>query len=117
MTSKLKYFQEGSYNYSKFPGDIITNSILERYNKNIKNDLGEKRTCIWVKLMNFINKETILISDLLGKNENLNVLYEMKHNKFGKSKYNNKYEENKEIIKIKKEVKKNYFRWLIQKKK
>ena len=33
---KLKYFQDGSYDYSKFPPDIRSNSILERYNKKVK---------------------------------------------------------------------------------
>ena len=40
---KLKYFIDGSYDYSKFPKDICSNSILERYNKAIKLELGEKR--------------------------------------------------------------------------
>ena len=48
LDAKLKYFEDGSYNYSKFPKDIRSNSILERYNKIIKTELGEKRTCNWV---------------------------------------------------------------------
>ena len=87
--NKLKYFEDGTYNYSNFPKDIRSNSILERYNKNIKNELGEKRTCNWVKFMNFINREIERINENLGKNENINVLYESKQTKFGKSKYIN----------------------------
>ena len=85
---KLKYFQDGSYDYSKFPPDIRSNSILERYNKIVKNQLGEKRTCNWVVFMNFIFKELERISEKLGKNENINVLYSEKNTKFGKFKYN-----------------------------
>ena len=43
LTTKMKYFIDGSYNYSAFPKDIRTNSILERYNKTIKERLREKR--------------------------------------------------------------------------
>ena len=31
LDAKLKYFEDGSYNYSKFPKDIRVNSTLERY--------------------------------------------------------------------------------------
>ena len=48
LDAKLKYFIDGSYDYSKFPPDIRSNSVLERYNKEIKLQLGEKRTCNWV---------------------------------------------------------------------
>ena len=97
IESKLKYFQDGSYDYSKFPPDIRSNSILERYNKLVKNELGEKRTCNWVVFMNFINKEIDRINEILGKNENINVLYSKKNTKFGSKKFNydNKIKENK----------------------
>ena len=42
LEAKLKYFIDGSYNYNKFPMDIRSNSILERYNKIIKTELGKK---------------------------------------------------------------------------
>ena len=70
---KIKYFQDGSYNYNKFPKDIRSNSILERYNKIVKTALGVKRTCNWVVFLNFINNELIRINNLLAKNENKNV--------------------------------------------
>ena len=85
---KLKYFEDGSYNYNAFPMDIRSNSILERYNKIVKTELGEKRTCNWVVFLNFINKELIRIKDILSKNENKNILFESKHTKFGINKYN-----------------------------
>ena len=44
---KLKYFQDGSYNYNKFLKDIRSNSILERFNKIVKAALGVKQTCNW----------------------------------------------------------------------
>ena len=71
MGNKLKYFEDGSYDYSRFPNDIRPNSILERYNKIIKTNLGDKRTCNWVKFMNFINNEILRINELLNKNENI----------------------------------------------
>ena len=89
MGNKLKYFEYGSYDYSKFPNDIQANSILERYNKIIKTNLGDKRTCNWVKFMNFINNEILRINELLNKNENINIVYMKKTTKFGLAKYNN----------------------------
>ena len=65
-----------------------SNSILERYNKLVKTELGEKRTCNWVVFMNFINKEIDRINGILGKNENINVLYSKKNTKFGTKKFN-----------------------------
>ena len=88
IESKLKYFRDGNYDYSKFPPDIRSNSILERYNKLVKTELGEKRTCNWVVFMNFINKEIDRINGILGKNENINVLYSKKNTKFGTKKFN-----------------------------
>ena len=87
LTTKMKYFIDGSYNYALFPKDIRSNSILERYNKTIKDRLGEKRQCNWVVFLNFINKEIIRITNLLGKNENINILNSMKKTKFGVEKY------------------------------
>ena len=85
--TKLKYFQDDSYNYNKFPKDIRANSILERYNKIVKRDLGEKRTCNWVIFLNFINNEINRINKELVENQNINVLYNMKATKFGTEKY------------------------------
>ena len=97
---KFKYFQDGSYDYTKFPPDIRSNSILERYNKIVKNELGEKRTCNWVIFLNFINKEIERIKEKLSKNENINVHYSEKNTKFGKLKYN--YTNKKELLDEKK---------------
>ena len=82
LEAKLKFFMDGSYNYNNFPMDIRSNSILERYNKIIKTELGVKRTCNWVIFLNFINKEIERINEKLSKNENKNVLFESKHTKF-----------------------------------
>ena len=97
MGNKLKYFEDGSYDYSKFPNDIRSNSILERYNKIIKTNLGDKRTCNWVKFMNFINNEILRINELLNKNENINIAYMKKKTKFGLGKYNNNQKEEDNI--------------------
>ena len=94
IANKLRYFQDGSYDYSKFPPDIRSNSILERYNKIVKTELGEKRACNWVKFMHFINKELNRISENLAKNTNVNLVYFQKTTKFGQNKYN--YDYNKE---------------------
>ena len=96
--TKLKYFKDGSFNYNKFPKDIRANSILERYNKTVKKDLGTKRTCNWVIFLNFINNEINRINEQLSKNENINVLYNSKLTKFGTEKYTNidKIEEGKD---------------------
>ena len=67
--NKIKYFEDNSYNYNIFPKDIRSNSILERYNKTIKSELGEKRTCDWVVFLNFINRELKRINTILSKNE------------------------------------------------
>ena len=72
-----------------FPKDIRSNSVLERYNRTIKQYLGEKRTCNWVVFLNFINKEILGINELLGKNENINILFTKKLTKFGKEKFTN----------------------------
>ena len=63
---------------------------MERYNKTIKIELGEKRTCYWVIFLNFINRELDRIKNILPKNENINVLYQMKYTKFGLEKFANK---------------------------
>ena len=89
LDTKLKYFEDGSYDYNKFPKDIRSNSVLERYNRTIKQYLGEKRNCNWVVFLNFINNEIIRINETLGKNENINILYAEKHTKFGKEKFTN----------------------------
>ena len=100
LEAKLKFFMDGSYNYNNFPMDIRSNSILERYNKIIKTELGVKRTCNWVIFLNFINKEIERINEKLSKNENKNVLYESKHTKFGINKFLNN-NENKNPVYIK----------------
>ena len=87
LDNKLKYFEDGTYNYNKFPKDISSNSVLERYNKIIKTDLNEKRTCNWVIFLNFINNEILRINNIFGKNENINILYAEKGTKFSKEKF------------------------------
>ncbi len=117
---KLKYFMNESFNYNKFPKDIRSNSILERYNKTIKEELGQKRTCNWVVFINFINKEIIRINLQLSKNENINVLYKSKYTKFGKEKYSAKLNYDKNNEKKNNQIGDNMLdniasKWLIQK--
>ena len=89
--TQIKYFKVGSYN-NNFPKDIRSNSILERYNRIIKSKLGAKRSCYWIVFLNFIDMEILRVSDILSKNENINILYERKTTKFGKGKYIGKTE-------------------------
>jgi len=70
--NKIKFFENNSYNYDIFPKDIRSNSILERYNKTIKIELG-KRTCNCVVFLNFINRELERINNILSKNQIINV--------------------------------------------
>ena len=101
IETKLKYFKDGSFNYNKFPKDIRSNSILERYNKIIKSFLGEKITCNWVVFCNFIYNEINRINNQLAKNENINVLFHSKNTGFGKEKFLNEktnFENNNIII-------------------
>ena len=44
--TKIKFFQDNSYNYSMYPGDVKSNSVLENYNKTIKSYLGDKENII-----------------------------------------------------------------------
>ena len=119
----MKYFIDGSYNYDLFPKDIRSNSILERYNKTIKDRLGEKRQCNWVVFLNFINDEIIRITNLLGKNENINILNDMKKTKFGLEKYQLNLNKTSNILNKEEEEEKTVERrklniseqWLIQK--
>ena len=118
--TKIKYFRDDSYNYNKFPKDIRANSVLERYNKIVKRDLGEKRTCNWVIFLNFINNEIDRINKELIENQNVNVLYNMKTTKFGLDKYNNsddiKISNKNNTNEIIENQKKNINeKWLIQK--
>ena len=83
---KLQYFKDKSFNYNKFSKDIMSNSILERYNKTIKKELGEKGSCNLVIFPNFINNELSRINKIQAKNENVNILYNMKLTKFEKNK-------------------------------
>ena len=73
---------------------------MERYNRTIKNYLGEKRTCNWVVFLNFINNEILRINEVLGKNENVNILFAEKNTKFGMEKFTNE-------IRIKNDINEN----------
>ena len=55
--TKIKYFQDNSFNYSLYPEDVKSNSVIENYNKTKKSYLGDKRECNWVTFMNFITDE------------------------------------------------------------
>ena len=43
LDTKLKYFQVGGCDYNKFPKDIRSNSVLERYNRTIKKIFWRKK--------------------------------------------------------------------------
>ena len=88
--NKRKYFIEGNYNYNLIPLDIRANSYLERYNKEIKDYLGEKKFYNWVVFLKVINNEIIRFKNILISNKNKNVRYYCKNSKFGTMKYTEK---------------------------
>ena len=57
IANKKYYFENKSYDYQSFPCDIRPNSVLERYNKEIKNSLGDKNYINWIKFLNFIKSQ------------------------------------------------------------
>ena len=98
----------------------MAKSILERYNKIVKRDLGKKRTCNSIIFLKFINSEINRINIELVENQNINALYNMKATKFGIEKYaisdsNAKLNNNDSdrVIEIDKDNINN--KWLIQK--
>ena len=46
--NKRCYFEEGIYNYNLIPLDIRSNSYIERYKKEIKDILGDKKENNWI---------------------------------------------------------------------
>ena len=64
----------------------MINSILEKYNKIIKNQLDSKRVCNWPIFIQFIKNEINRIIEILAKNEDINVIYQLKFSKFNDSK-------------------------------
>ena len=64
--NKGNYFDNGDYNYNSIPEEICTNSSLERYNKELKKYVGNKRNCNWFIIKN---------KRYYNKNQNKNVRY------------------------------------------
>lgn len=62
-------------NYSLYPKDVRSNSILGRYNRQIKDNISKKRYCNWLIFLNFINSEILRVDGILAKNENINILF------------------------------------------
>ena len=53
----IKYFINNSLYYSKYPKLVRSNSILENYNKRIKEYLGKKKEVNFINFLSFIKKE------------------------------------------------------------
>ena len=53
----MKYFINNSLYYSKYPKLVRSNSILENYNKQIKEYLGNKKIVNYLNFLSFIKKE------------------------------------------------------------
>ena len=87
VENKRKSFGDGDYNYNTLPEDIRTNSSLERYNKELKKYVGNKKNCYWFIFLNMINNELLRIKDIITKNQNKNVRYYSKKIKFGLKKF------------------------------
>lgn len=79
-------------NYCKIPKDCRSNSFIENYNLYLKNKLGKKKTLTWIKFITFLKKESLRVRSKLTKNTDININYHVKRTKFGKDKYNNKFD-------------------------
>ena len=82
LENKLKFFADEDYNYNAILEDIRTNSSLERYNKELKKYVCNKKNCNWFIFLNTINNELLRIKDIITKNQNKNVRYYSKKTKF-----------------------------------
>ena len=80
VKNKIKYFIDDSLNYSKYPKDVRSNSILERYNRYVKEQINKKRYCNWIIFLKFINTEISRVDNILSKNENINIAFSKKKN-------------------------------------
>ena len=78
--NKRTYFAD--YNYNTISEGIRTNSSLERYNKELKKYIGNKKNCKWFICLNMINNELLSIKDIITKNHNKNDRYYSKKTKF-----------------------------------
>ena len=78
VKNKIKYFIDDSLNYSKYPKNVRSNSILERYNRHVKEQINKKRYCNWIIFLKFINTEISRVDNILSKNENINIAFSKK---------------------------------------
>ena len=78
VKNKIKYFIDDSLNYSKYPKNVRSNSILERYNRHVKEQINKKRYCNWIIFLKFINTEIFRVDNILSKNENINIAFSKK---------------------------------------
>ena len=79
VKNKIKYFIDDSLNYSKYPKNVRSNSILERYNRHVKEQINKKRYCNWIIFLKFINTELSRVDNILSKNENINIAFSKKN--------------------------------------
>ena len=74
-----KYFQDGSYDYSKYPKHIRSNSILENYNGYLKLNLGQKKEINFINFYNFLLDEDERYYNMISKKiSNFNLLLKEK---------------------------------------
>ena len=57
LNENLKYYINNSLYYSKYPKLVRSNSILENYNKHLKEQLGKKKIVNFINFLSFIKKE------------------------------------------------------------
>ena len=125
----IKYFINGALFYSKFPKLVRSNSILENYNRRIKEYLGKKKEVNYMNFLSFIkiedeiffkefnlksrNYEEILKYKKRNDNYNviLNVTNTKEKNNLSEDLDINKKEEN-EDNEIQNEINNNKGRWL-----
>ena len=93
LKENLKYFINNALYYSKYPKLVWSNSILENYNRHLKEKLGKNKTVNFINFLSFIKKEDeIYFKEFNAKSRNYREILKNK-GKYKKSGINNEEEE------------------------
>ena len=94
----LKYFFDNALYYSKYPKLVWSNSILENYNRHLKEKLGKNKTVNFINFLSFIKKEDeIYFKEFNAKSRNYREILKYK-GKYKKSGINIEEENEEESI-------------------
>lgn len=86
LKENLKYFINNALYYSKYPKLVRSNSILENYNRHLKEKLGKNKTVNFINFLSFIKKEDeIYFKEFNAKSRNYREIlkYKGKNKKSG----------------------------------